>query len=240
MIKRIFVTETDRNNLSKCKTEEEGKTKAVNFRNVVVEKPWGYEYLMYENYVTAVWILHLKKQCATSMHCHPGKKTSLVLLSGKIIASTLNEWFELSPLDCLLYEEGVFHTARAMTDVMLMEIETPPNKHDLVRLKDQYGREKKGYEGKDKFSKDIKHFKYISFDKKDIDRNVKKLDNITLLLKRLNLNRSYNMVKYHPAAVYCLLDGINAGNIYQGSILNSEDYSDLEGSSLLLEIQKKD
>ena len=42
-----------------------------------------------------------------------------------------------------------------------MEIETPVNKRDLVRLKDKYGRKGKGYEKSDKYSAiyfDIFHF----------------------------------------------------------------------------------
>ncbi len=239
MIRRIFVSETDRNNLSKCKTIEDDNNKKLDFTNVVVQKPWGYEYLMYENKHAAIWILHLKKNCATSMHCHPRKKTSLILLSGKIIASSLSEWFELSPLDGLIYEEGVFHTAKAETDVMLMEIESPPNKHDLVRLKDVYGREKQGYEGIEKFSKELNRFKYISFNKKDIDKKAKKLDNISVSLKKLRSDSLYDVVKYDIQAVYCFLDGMNVGNIIEGHILNNNDNYNFNSGSLLLRIEKE-
>ena len=75
MIKRIYVSELDRHNLSKYKTIEGEARDKFNYRNLIVKKPWGYEYLLFENDYVAVWILHLKKGQATSVHCHPGKKS---------------------------------------------------------------------------------------------------------------------------------------------------------------------
>ena len=37
---------------------------------VIVKKPWGYEYLCYENEDVAVWFLHIEYNQKTSMHCH--------------------------------------------------------------------------------------------------------------------------------------------------------------------------
>src|SRR5581483_4245145 len=129
MIKRIFVSETDRSNLSQSKTIQDPGPDYFNYKGIVVNKPWGYEYLMFENDYVAIWMLHLKKDHATSMHCHPRKRASMIVISGKVLASTLNQWFELSHLDGLIYEEGVFHTSKALSDdTMIMEIETPPIK----------------------------------------------------------------------------------------------------------------
>ena len=42
---------------------------------------------------------------------------------------------------------GLFHSTKALSDqLLLLEVETPKDKHDLVRLSDNYGREFKPYE----------------------------------------------------------------------------------------------
>ena len=44
-----------------------------------------------------------------------------------------------------------FHSSHAQADSFLFEVEAPEDKEDLVRLDDEYGREEKGYEGKESF-----------------------------------------------------------------------------------------
>lgn len=190
MIRRIYVSEIDRDNLSKHKTIEGGPRDTFDYRNLVVRKPWGYEYLLFENDFVAIWVLHLKKSHATSMHCHPLKKTSLVVLSGIAQSSTLSGWFDLTVLDGLLIENGVFHTTKALSEeVFVMEIETPPNKKDLVRLKDSYGREGKGYEGTNMMSRELHRFKHVFFEKKDIIKQIKKrINNIYLQMRYCSSN----------------------------------------------------
>ena len=68
------------------------------YKNIVVEKPWGKEYLAYENEHVGLWYLFIKKDQSTSMHCHPRKNTGLVCLDGKITTSFLNDSFESTKL----------------------------------------------------------------------------------------------------------------------------------------------
>lgn len=119
------------------------------YRNKVVLKPWGYEFLMYENECVAVWFLYIKKGYSTSMHCHPKKKTSLVLLEGKAFSNTFLEKNYLKSNEALILEKGVFHSTKSLSEegIFLIEVETPPDKTDLVRLRDRYGRQNSGYEG---------------------------------------------------------------------------------------------
>ena len=119
------------------------------YKNRVVVKPWGYEFLVFENNIVAVWLLYIKKGYSTSMHCHPQKKTSLILLSGNAMSNTFLQRRYLRGGDALIIEKAVFHSTKTLSDdgVFLLEIETPPNKIDLVRLEDRYGRETTGYEG---------------------------------------------------------------------------------------------
>lgn len=43
-----------------------------------VKKPWGEEYLLYQNDDVAIWHLYIDPKQKTSLHSHPNKKTGLV------------------------------------------------------------------------------------------------------------------------------------------------------------------
>ena len=121
---------------------------AKEFENVEVKKPWGFEYLRYGNDDVALWYLHLDADAATSLHCHPRKKTGLVLLSGEAKISFLNETVSLQAPSRMMIRPGLFHSTRAVSKegAVLLEIETPRLKGDLVRLEDTYGRKAQPYE----------------------------------------------------------------------------------------------
>ena len=120
-----------------------------NLQDVVVRKPWGYEYLLFQNDTVAIWYLHIRHNQATSLHCHPKKKTGLILLSGEAQVSFLNDSSRLRSPAKMVLRPGLFHSTRALsrTGIDLLELETPVEKDNLVRFEDQYGREGKPYEG---------------------------------------------------------------------------------------------
>lgn len=120
----------------------------MDYTNVIVNKPWGYEYLVYENEEIALWHLHINQGESTSMHCHPKKTTGLILLNGQAILSFLADKRIIEAPDKVMIRRGLFHQTKALSEggVDLFEIETPNDKSDLVRLKDNYGRENKAYE----------------------------------------------------------------------------------------------
>jgi GDP-L-fucose synthase len=154
------------------KIEQKKKEIVVNkqpesYRNRIVLKPWGYEYLMFENELVAIWLLHLRNGNATSMHCHKHKKTSLILLAGNAINSTLTNRRYLKSGDTLILEQSVFHTTKAVSEngIFLLEVETPPVKTDLLRAEDRYGREKTGYEGLTEMdNRNLGDYHYFYFD----------------------------------------------------------------------------
>jgi mannose-6-phosphate isomerase-like protein (cupin superfamily) len=120
----------------------------MRYESTIVKKPWGYEYLAYENEHVALWFLHIKYTHSTSLHCHPKKTTGLVLLDGKAEVSFFNHTNKLSPGGKIMIRKGLFHSTKA-TDkngACVFEIETPVDKQDLVRFRDSYGREGKPYE----------------------------------------------------------------------------------------------
>ena len=55
----------------------------MKFNENIVKKPWGYEYLVYENDDVGLWFLYISKDQSTSTHCHPKKTTGLVVLDGE-------------------------------------------------------------------------------------------------------------------------------------------------------------
>lgn len=113
----------------------------------IVKKPWGYEYLAYENDQVGLWFLNINKNQSTSLHCHPTKTTGLVLLDGIAEVSFLSDKRILQGLDKVMIRRGLFHSTKALSEsALVLEIETPKDKHDLVRLSDKYGRESKPYE----------------------------------------------------------------------------------------------
>lgn len=133
--------------------------KGLDYKDVIVKKPWGYEYLVFENDFVAIWMLHIVRKRKTSMHAHLNKKTALILLSGNANCFHTEGEINLEPMDAIIIEEGSFHSTEAFSllpiqpvsenGILVMEIESPPVKTDLLRIKDEYGRKLASYEGGD-------------------------------------------------------------------------------------------
>lgn len=122
----------------------------VDHSTVIVRKPWGYEYLAYQNSEVALWLLHILPGEKTSMHCHPTKSTGLVVLDGSAEINFIADSKILQAPAKQMIRRGLFHQTHAIgsNGVIMFEIETPVDKDDLVRLHDKYGRTNSGYEGK--------------------------------------------------------------------------------------------
>ena len=59
-----------------------------------------------------------------------------------LLMCVLNDIYRLSPGRKILIRKGLFHSTKAVSSkgAMIFEIETPVDKHDIVRLEDKYGR----------------------------------------------------------------------------------------------------
>lgn len=125
------------------------------FRGVVVQKPWGSERLLYSNTQIELWHLHIDYNQRTSFHCHPIKKTGLVVLGGQAAIRFMNDSITLLSLGKVMLRPGLFHqtTCLSVGGLDLLEIETPPDKSDLVRLDDPYGRVSEAYESSQSYIK---------------------------------------------------------------------------------------
>jgi len=156
MIYSLNATSTD---LQMLKGKENNLANNLDYNNFIVQKPWGYEYLVFENENVAIWMLQISRTKKTSMHAHPNKTTALILLNGEDAqVSSLDNEFILKESDCLMIDKAAFHSTEAISKLQnkpfsqnglwVMEIESPVDKSDLVRLKDSYGRVGTAYEGK--------------------------------------------------------------------------------------------
>lgn len=129
------------------------------YEDVIVKKPWGYEYLVFENEHVAIWMLQIVRKRKTSMHCHPRKRTGLILLSGDARFHHLEGSISLGRMGVVNIDAGAFHSTEAASvlpidpvsenGIWVMEIESPPLKEDLCRMSDAYGRAGATYEGAD-------------------------------------------------------------------------------------------
>ncbi len=110
-----------------------------------VEKPWGYEiwYAKTEQYVGK--IIHVNKGGKLSLQYHEHKDESSYLLKGKLL---LTKGDTADNLTVTEIGEGYawrnkpheIHTVEAIEDTDFLEVSTP-QVEDIVRLKDNYGRE---------------------------------------------------------------------------------------------------
>ena len=141
----------DKRKLSKIiYNKKDIKNKNQNFKNLIVKKPWGHEYLFFSSPKISIWILKVLKNQKTSMHCHTNKETSLILVKGKASLHYLDGKLKLKSGNVVNIEKGAFHrtSAEFNQDIIVIEIETPTNKYDIVRYKDDYLRSSSGYETK--------------------------------------------------------------------------------------------
>ena len=112
-----------------------------------VEKPWGYEREIYRAGAVSITRLVLNPGAETSLHCHPNKDAVLIVEEGSCILETLVGTVAMDAGESAQIQRGAFHRTRTAKGCALVEVESPANKRDLVRLNDRYGRGQ-GYESR--------------------------------------------------------------------------------------------
>lgn len=201
------------------------------YYNKLVKKPWGSEYLIYENRKIAAWLLNISYNKKTSLHCHPQKKTGFILLNGTV---EMNIGFyqkkRIKALNKMMIRPGLFHSTKCLSKngVRAIEIETPNNKGDLIRFKDNYGREKRPYENKKSMIDLPKDCLQINKNKKNFTfKNCKfKIEKLKKISKKNLSNKK---------SVYAILDGglgQNSKNLVlaPGDIVRSDTIKKLANS----------
>jgi acetolactate synthase-1/2/3 large subunit len=132
---------------------------------VIVQKPWGHEYELTRTESAAAWILFIKPGSSTSLHCHRRKATSLTVLAGTVQCQLLDVTHVRESGESVTLGPGVFHrtTATSLAGAFVLEVESPIDKFDLVRISDDYGRENQGYESSTHWSARLWNANYHTF-----------------------------------------------------------------------------
>ena len=220
------------------------KNKSSFYDNKVVFKPWGYEYVVYRNANNlSVTLLSINYNKSTSLHCHPSKKSGFILLGGKALFQLglrkKNTELHNSPSKRMM-ARGLFHSIKSVSKngLLALEFETPVNKNDLVRFKDNYGREKKSYEGK-KFTKSIQS-DFIKFKTPTVDKKqTYKMGKVNIALE---VHKNFDkLLKNKNSTIFAILDGSISDNkgrnvLSYGDIIKTDDLRIL---SKVFKIKKK-
>ncbi len=183
---------------------------SINYNNRVIIKPWGEEYVIFKNKKkVAITYLKIKKGYSTSLHCHPIKKTGFLILKGTAevqVGIYKRNIKKYNPLSILVLRPGLFHKIKASkkSDLFALEIENPYLKNDLVRMEDNYGRSKKGYES---FKNSRKlNSRDITFKKpKNNKKNNYLLNGIKIQISYYKNFHSFNLKKNKSVSI--ILDG---------------------------------
>jgi mannose-6-phosphate isomerase-like protein (cupin superfamily) len=126
-----------------------GPAKAdLGYLDRLVRKPWGSEFRVYEDEFREVWCLYIGPGRRTSLHCHPSKRTAMLCLCGNgALRTCTGVQYSLEPGVVLQIEPGAYHRLTAKSAVRLVEVETPKDKLDLVRIEDDFRDVADPYEG---------------------------------------------------------------------------------------------
>ena len=115
--------------------------------NYYVPKPWGREYICWESEDCAIWVLEINENKSTSFHCHTEKNTGLVVLEGTVNLKLINSEYNFKALEKINIFRGRFHQSTAVGgNAVMIEVEAPVNKKDLIRWEDSNGRKNSLYE----------------------------------------------------------------------------------------------
>lgn len=180
------------------------------YDNRVILKPWGEEYNIFRNNnKIAITYLKIKKGFATSLHCHPNKKTGFLILKGTAevqIGIYKNNIKKYEPMSILVLRPGLFHRIKAskISDLFALEIENPYIKNDLIRMQDDYGRKNKGYEKLNNSRALDKYDLLFKTPKKNL-KNSYKLNDIKI---EISYYKNFKDLKsYDDKSISIILDG---------------------------------
>ena len=181
------------------------------YLNKMVIKPWGYEYIIYnDSSKIAVTFVYIKYGHKTSLHCHPSKKTAFIVLEGKALVQ-IGIYKEnkkvYNSLSRLVLRPGLFHSLESVSKKGLyaLEFETPYDRNDLLRFKDKYGRKSKNYEGS-KYTKKILNKNFLKFKKPKIGKkNIYELNKTKVSIEAI---KKFNKkIKKNDNTTSAILDG---------------------------------
>ena len=103
------------------------KISKTDFKDYLVAKPWGCEHIAYQNKVCCVGLLKINYNEETSLHCHPNKKTGLIVVKGKV---KIEAKLDLHGYNLIESEERVYNFVRQKyeSNIRLIQIITGKGK----------------------------------------------------------------------------------------------------------------
>ena len=200
----------------------------INYENKVCIKPWGYEFLTYQNKKIGIWFLKIIKGHSTSLHTHFNKDTFIIVIKGSVKINLINNnVINLNCMDTIFLPHYNFHGLSTFSDESyLLEIEifndntTFSDKNDLLRINDQYKRQNTGYGSSvNIISKnlDLYNFFYLenNFEKKikDVDFKVTELNYKNINNIDLSVFNKYNYNILLQGVIYDNMQFLKEGTI---------------------------
>ena len=228
-MKLLEVSIKEKEIIEKNRYIEEEQHKKIDYREKVCVKPWGYEYLVYENNKIGLWYLLMKKGHSTSLHTHFKKDTIIIVLSGCAKIGLLNaNPIVLNTMESIYIPKYKFHSIASFsqeTVILEMEIFTEKlsfsDKNDLLRLDDQYNRKSVGYES----SVNILTENLASYSPFYIENN--KIEKYGITLEYHIVKTEEELKELQKKTYTILLEGqlfSNCQYIKEGSILNMKEH----------------
>lgn len=117
------------------------------YLDLVIGKPWGYEYRVYDDALLDAWLVTMRAGTRSSLHAHVRKDTTLLCLEGRgSLTTSSGRMMVLGPQTIVDICRGAAYRIESLTGVRLVMIDNPRDKFDLVRFSDDSGRAGRGYE----------------------------------------------------------------------------------------------
>lgn len=219
----------------------------IDYNKTICVKPWGHEFLIFQNKNIGIWFLKLNKGHKTSLHCHFNKDTFIIVLKGSAKIALINDQVvNLNNMESIFLPHYKFHGIGTYSDeTYIMEIEIYnksidfTDKNDLLRIDDLYKRNNNNYESSVTTVKDnLDDYEYFYL-KNNFNQIVQ---DVEIKVVEINSQNANNIVKSNNFTI--LLDGCiyqNFKYLREGSIINStEPIHCLEDKILVLTLNKYD
>lgn len=109
----------------------------------MILKPWGSEVIVFESGESRVKLLRIKPNQRTSFQYHAQKDEAMMLISGRALLSTGEDFSDMKHGNIYPIPPGVKHRllGAGKDEAVILEISNGSDK-DIVRLSDDYGRTK--------------------------------------------------------------------------------------------------
>lgn len=210
----------------------------VDYRNKVCVKPWGHEFLIFQNESIGMWFLRITGGNRTSVHCHYNKDTTVLVLKGTMRLELVDgKVVTVNEMDTVYIPHYKFHSIGSFSpETYIIEIEVYnksinfSDKNDLLRITDIYKRRDNKYETSIDLSDDLEKYDYFHL-----------FNGFNKLFKDVELKVSNVREKGSKHTI--LLDGnINMGRtiIGPGSFIEFNDTLNcLEDVSLFLSVKNR-